>query len=147
MVSDSGCQTLYVWQKETFILSIKSVWWKKVLTDILFEILYFSVVIHITSSSILLTQLTFFFVLHSCVVYIVEKKWLRENLFLKSSNEYWKYFEKFFLIWVCCLCLGRWCCFVNVDAKRDENELMQEWFNIVHEKNVLVRYESELMVQ
>ena len=33
------------------------------------------------------------------------------------------------------------------DAKRDESELMQEWFNIVHEKNVLVRYESELMVQ
>ena len=26
-------------------------------------------------------------------------------------------------------------------------ELMQEWFNVVHEKNVLVRYQSELMVQ
>ena len=33
------------------------------------------------------------------------------------------------------------------DASRDEAELMQEWFNIVHEKNVLVRYDSELMVQ
>ncbi|KAK2163917.1 hypothetical protein LSH36_72g05017 [Paralvinella palmiformis] len=32
------------------------------------------------------------------------------------------------------------------DAGKDESELMQQWFNIVHEKNMLVRYESELMV-
>ncbi|XP_022109073.1 F-actin-methionine sulfoxide oxidase MICAL3-like isoform X4 [Acanthaster planci] len=29
----------------------------------------------------------------------------------------------------------------------DENTLMQQWFNLVNEKNALVRYESELMVQ
>ena len=39
------------------------------------------------------------------------------------------------------------CCVVSVDAAKNESELMQEWFNMVHEKNVLVRYESELMVQ
>ncbi len=33
------------------------------------------------------------------------------------------------------------------DARRDEPELMQQWFNVVHEKNMLVRHESELMVQ
>ena len=33
------------------------------------------------------------------------------------------------------------------EASRSEADLMQEWFNVVHEKNVLVRYESELMVQ
>lgn len=33
------------------------------------------------------------------------------------------------------------------DASKRESDLMQEWFNMVHEKNVLVRYESELMVQ
>ncbi|OWF44716.1 protein-methionine sulfoxide oxidase mical3b-like isoform X4 [Mizuhopecten yessoensis] len=32
------------------------------------------------------------------------------------------------------------------DAEREEKELMQEWFNLVYEKNALVRYESELMV-
>ncbi|CAG2197551.1 MICAL [Mytilus edulis] len=32
------------------------------------------------------------------------------------------------------------------DAGRDEAGLMQEWFNLVYEKNALVRYESELMV-
>ena len=37
--------------------------------------------------------------------------------------------------------------YVSVDAAKNESELMQEWFNMVHEKNVLVRYESELMVQ
>ena len=35
----------------------------------------------------------------------------------------------------------------GADATKDESELMQEWFHMVHEKNVLVRYESELMVQ
>ena len=39
------------------------------------------------------------------------------------------------------------CCVVSVDAAKNESELMQEWFNMVHEKNVLVRYESELMIQ
>ena len=38
-------------------------------------------------------------------------------------------------------------CVVITDAKKAESDLMQEWFNMVHEKNVLVRYESELMVQ
>ena len=38
-------------------------------------------------------------------------------------------------------------CVVVTDAKKAESDLMQEWFNMVHEKNVLVRYESELMVQ
>ena len=33
------------------------------------------------------------------------------------------------------------------EAGKSETELMQEWFNLVHEKNVLVRYESELMVR
>lgn len=32
------------------------------------------------------------------------------------------------------------------DAEKPEAELMQEWFNLVYEKNALVRYESELMV-
>ncbi|XP_056015343.1 protein-methionine sulfoxide oxidase mical3b-like isoform X5 [Ostrea edulis] len=32
------------------------------------------------------------------------------------------------------------------DAGRVEAELMQEWFTLVYEKNALVRYESELMV-
>lgn len=32
------------------------------------------------------------------------------------------------------------------DAGREEAELMQEWFTLVYEKNALVRYESELMV-
>ncbi|KAK3096429.1 hypothetical protein FSP39_000031 [Pinctada imbricata] len=32
------------------------------------------------------------------------------------------------------------------DAGREEAELMQEWFQLVYEKNALVRYESELMV-
>jgi hypothetical protein len=36
---------------------------------------------------------------------------------------------------------------VTAAAPTDETHLMQEWFNVVHEKNVLVRYESELMVQ
>eukprot|EP00106_Octopus_bimaculoides_P005041 XP_014772483.1 PREDICTED: protein-methionine sulfoxide oxidase MICAL3-like isoform X3 [Octopus bimaculoides] len=35
----------------------------------------------------------------------------------------------------------------GLEAGRNEGELMQEWFNLVHEKNVLLRYESELMVQ
>ncbi|CAE1256746.1 unnamed protein product [Acanthosepion pharaonis] len=35
----------------------------------------------------------------------------------------------------------------GIEAGRNEGELMQEWFNLVHEKNVLLRYESELMVQ
>ena len=35
----------------------------------------------------------------------------------------------------------------NTEAGRSEADLMQDWFNVVHEKNVLVRYESELMVQ
>nr|KAG5694857.1 hypothetical protein BaRGS_028785 [Batillaria attramentaria] len=33
------------------------------------------------------------------------------------------------------------------EADVDENQLMGEWFNLVHEKNALVRYESELMVR
>lgn len=33
------------------------------------------------------------------------------------------------------------------EADKSETELMQEWFNLVHEKNVLVRLESELMVR
>ncbi|XP_067675060.1 F-actin-monooxygenase MICAL3-like isoform X3 [Haliotis asinina] len=33
------------------------------------------------------------------------------------------------------------------DADKDEAGLMQEWFNLVHDKNSLVRYESELMVR
>ena len=36
-------------------------------------------------------------------------------------------------------------CFAEADV--DENQLMGEWFNLVHEKNALVRYESELMVR
>ncbi|XP_052087174.1 protein-methionine sulfoxide oxidase mical3b-like isoform X3 [Mytilus californianus] len=32
------------------------------------------------------------------------------------------------------------------ESGRVESELMQEWFNLVYEKNALVRYESELMV-
>ncbi|XP_078340922.1 uncharacterized protein LOC111104401 isoform X4 [Crassostrea virginica] len=32
------------------------------------------------------------------------------------------------------------------DAGKEEAELMQEWFTLVYEKNALVRYESELMV-
>ncbi len=39
------------------------------------------------------------------------------------------------------------CCLPLTDASRDEAELMQDWFNIVHEKNALVRQESDLMVQ
>ncbi len=38
-------------------------------------------------------------------------------------------------------------CLLGTDAQRSEADLMQDWFNVVHEKNVLVRYESELMVQ
>jgi hypothetical protein len=30
---------------------------------------------------------------------------------------------------------------------RDESALMQEWFQLVHEKNALSRYEQELMVR
>lgn len=33
------------------------------------------------------------------------------------------------------------------ESERTETELMQEWFNLVHEKNALVRLESELMVR
>ncbi|KAL5010476.1 hypothetical protein ScPMuIL_012781 [Solemya velum] len=33
------------------------------------------------------------------------------------------------------------------DARKEECELMQEWFNLVHQKNSLVRYESEVMVK
>jgi len=29
----------------------------------------------------------------------------------------------------------------------DECELMQQWFDVVHEKNVLAGYESELVIQ
>ena len=32
-------------------------------------------------------------------------------------------------------------------ASDEENYLMEQWFNIVHEKNALVRYQSELMIQ
>lgn len=33
------------------------------------------------------------------------------------------------------------------ESGRSETELMQEWFNLVHDKNALVRLESELMVR
>ncbi|XP_014665739.1 PREDICTED: protein-methionine sulfoxide oxidase Mical-like [Priapulus caudatus] len=33
------------------------------------------------------------------------------------------------------------------DADRDETEVMQEWFQLVHDKNVVVRRESELMIR
>jgi len=37
--------------------------------------------------------------------------------------------------------------FFSSESGRDEAQLMQEWFNLVYEKNALVRYESELMVK
>jgi len=33
------------------------------------------------------------------------------------------------------------------EHSRDETNLVQQWFDIVYERNVLMRYESELMVQ
>lgn len=33
------------------------------------------------------------------------------------------------------------------ELSRPESEIMSDWFNVVHEKNVLVRYEAELMVR
>ncbi|XP_078582150.1 uncharacterized protein LOC144865376 isoform X16 [Branchiostoma floridae x Branchiostoma japonicum] len=38
------------------------------------------------------------------------------------------------------------CCFTGLGEDQDEAKLMQEWFQLVQEKNALVRYESELMV-
>lgn len=35
----------------------------------------------------------------------------------------------------------------GLDAQKEETELMQEWFHLVHSKNVLVRQEQELMVK
>ena len=32
-------------------------------------------------------------------------------------------------------------------SQYDEAELMQQWFDVVHEKNVLAGYESELVIQ
>ena len=32
-------------------------------------------------------------------------------------------------------------------SPKDEGTLVQEWFDIVHEKNVLLSYESELAIQ
>ena len=40
-----------------------------------------------------------------------------------------------------------WCVWDVAEASSNESRLMQEWFNVVHEKNALVRYESELLVQ
>ena len=32
-------------------------------------------------------------------------------------------------------------------SPKDEMALVQEWFDVVHEKNVLMSYESELAIQ
>ncbi|ESP04613.1 hypothetical protein LOTGIDRAFT_170583 [Lottia gigantea] len=33
------------------------------------------------------------------------------------------------------------------ESGKDDADLMQEWFNLVHEKNTIVRFESSLMIQ
>lgn len=37
--------------------------------------------------------------------------------------------------------------YVRVDGDTENKELMQKWFNVIHEKSQLFRYESELMVR
>ena len=36
---------------------------------------------------------------------------------------------------------------MSSSVQYDETELMQQWFDVVHEKNVLAGYESELVIQ
>jgi len=36
---------------------------------------------------------------------------------------------------------------LSSSSQADEAELMQQWFDVVHEKNVLAGYESELVIQ
>lgn len=37
--------------------------------------------------------------------------------------------------------------FAEAAPSPEASDLLEEWLNLVHEKNALVRYESELMVQ
>ena len=50
--------------------------------------------------------------------------------------------------------IKKWCmwifCFWSrhmIGSCRDSSELMKEWFNLVHEKNTLVRWQEELTVK